>query len=412
MTTFTNPFTGDVIDPTDVSYAAYTIATSTALVWPVNGDTSTTVAARIMQITASAGSLSLSMPPANQVSVGQDALIRNVGANTFTIKTYTGSTIGTIAAGEAKYIYVTDNSTDTGVWGIFTFGTGTSAADASALAGYGLLAISTTLNQSHPTATLTVNQTMVLADRAQAYIWTGGAGTTNLPIGSVLGSSWFVLIKNNGTGTLNVTPDAAGGELIDGANYKAFAPGDSAFVLCTGTGYVTVGFGQSSQFAFTALTKPVTGGTVTLSSNEATNTIMTFIGTLVSNVTIVFPPVVNFYVISNQCTAGTYTMTVTTGSGATAVIPSNGQATVICDGTNFYNANTLLSGATSFSIVDGSAASPAINFSSETNTGIYRPGTGQFGLSILGTLRFNLSASGLAITGTGNFSAGVSGGSF
>jgi len=117
-------------------------------------------------------------------------------------------------------------------------------------------------------------------------------------------------------------------------------------------------------------------------------------------------------VISNQCTAGTYTMTVTTGSGATAVIPSNGQATVICDGTNFYNANTLLSGATSFSIVDGSAASPAINFSSETNTGIYRPGTGQFGLSILGTLRFNLSASGLAITGTGNFSAGVSGGSF
>ncbi len=129
MTTFTNPFTGDIIDPTDVSYAAYTIAADTALVWPINGDTDPNVAARIMQITASASNLSLSMPPANQVSVGQDALIRNVGANTFTIKTFTGTTIGTVAAGEAKYIYVTDNSTSTGVWGIFTFGTGTSGAD-------------------------------------------------------------------------------------------------------------------------------------------------------------------------------------------------------------------------------------------------------------------------------------------
>jgi hypothetical protein len=49
-----------------------------------------------MNVTATAGSLQLRMPPANHASVGQDALIRNVGANTFTIADYTGGVIGSL----------------------------------------------------------------------------------------------------------------------------------------------------------------------------------------------------------------------------------------------------------------------------------------------------------------------------
>ena len=107
-------------------------------------------------------------------------------------------------------------------------------------------------------------------------------------------------------------------------------------------------------------------------------------------------------------------MTVTTGivGGANAVIPAGGQATVICDGTNFYNANTTQAGATSLSLVNGTAGAPSLNFASETNTGVYRPGAGRFGISILGTARFDLSATGLTITGTGTFTGGVSGGTF
>ena len=138
---YVSPFTGDVIQPTDVSYRSVTLSANTQLNWPSNSTTNTDYAARIMQVTATAGSLSLYMPPANQNSVGNDALIRNIGANTFTVKDYAGTnTIVSVAAGESKYIYITTNANAQGTWGVIAFGVGTSSADAATLAGYGLVA--------------------------------------------------------------------------------------------------------------------------------------------------------------------------------------------------------------------------------------------------------------------------------
>ena len=136
-------------------------------------------------------------------------------------------------------------------------------------------------------------------------------------------------------------------------------------------------------------------------------------GTLLSNQTVVFPPVANLYVISNQ-TSGAFTFTATTGIAgkATATIPSSGQATLFCDGQNFYNANTTQAGATALSLANGSASAPTLNFSSETSTGIYRPGTGRFGISVLTTEIFEVNTTGISVTGTGTFSNGVSGGTF
>lgn len=410
---YNSPFTGNVVQPTDVSYRSVTLSANTQLQWPINGNATDDYAARIMDVTASSGGLSLYMPPANQTSVGNDAMIRNVGANTFTVKTYGGSnTIISIAAGESKYIYITNNSTEAGVWGNIAFGTGTSSADAATLAGYGLLASGATLNQSHPTTGLTPAYTFVEGDRAQTYIWSGGAGAVTLPLAQTTGDNWFVLLKNNGTGTLTVNTTSA--QLLDGGITKAFAPGESAFIISTGTAYVTVGYGVSTEFEFGVLTKPVTSGTYTLTASEASNTIQFYTGTLSGAVTVVVPPVVNLYVISNQTTAGGYTLTITTGIGgsATATVPASGQVTLVCDGTNILNANTTQAGGTSFSLVDGSAGSPSLNFSSEINTGIYRGGAGLFDISILGTKRFELSATGLSITGSGTFSGGISGGAF
>jgi hypothetical protein len=85
---------------------------------------------------------------------------------------------------------------------------------------------------------------------------------------------------------------------------------------------------------------------------------------------------------------------------------------VVCDGTNFFNANTVQAGATSISIVDGTAAAPAINFASEVSTGIFRPGSGQWAVSILGSSIFTVTSTGVTIAGTGNFTGGISGGVF
>jgi hypothetical protein len=243
-------------------------------------------------------------------------------------------------------------------------------------------------------------------------IWSGGTTTATLPLASATGSNWFTLFKNNGTGT--VTIGTTSSQLIDGAVTKSFDPGESALIISTGTEYVTVGYGVSTEFEFGVLTKPVVSGTYTLTASEAANTIQIYTGTLTGNVTIIVPPVVNLYVISNQCSAGAFTLTISTGAvGAnTATVPASGQATLICDATNILNANTTQAGGTAISLVNGSAASPSLNFGSETNTGVYRPGAGQFGISVLGNLVVDVSATGVDVTGAGNFTSGISGGAF
>lgn len=407
---YNSPFTGNVIQPTDVSYRAVTLSANTQLEWPINGNATDDYAARIMQVTATTAGLSLYMPPANQSSVGNDALIRNVGANTFTVKDYAGTnTIISVAAGESKYVYITANPTVTGTWGNIAFGTGTSSADAATLAGYGLVASGSTLNQSHPALTLVNAGTFATTNRAQTSVWDGGAGTYTLPSAVTLGNNWFTLFKNSGTGSMVISA----ADNIDGQSTKTFAPNESAFIVSTGTTYLTVGYGVSNQFFYTSLVKAVTTGSYTLTSSEATNTIQNYTGTLTGNVTVVYPPVVNLYVIKNSTTAGGFTLTVGTGSGTSVVIPSGQQVTLACDGTNFFNANTTQAGSvTTLSLADGNVGSPSLNFGNETNTGVYRASAGQFNTAILGVLRSTLSASGLAIVGTGNFTGGVSGGTF
>jgi hypothetical protein len=412
---YNSPFTGNVIQPTDVSYRAITLSANTQLEWPINGNATDDYAARIMQVTATAGSLSLYMPPANQSSVGNDALIRNVGANTFTVKDYAGAnTIISIAAGESKYVYITANPTVTGTWGNIAFGTGTSSADAATLAGYGLVASGSTLNQSHPALTLVNAGTFGVTNRAQTSVWDGGAGTYTLPSATTLGNNWFTLFKNSGTGSMVISA----ADNIDGQSTKTFAPNESAFIVSTGTTYLTVGYGVSNQFFYTSLVKAVVTGSYTLTSSEATNTIQTYTGTLTGNVTVVYPPVVNLYVIKNSTTAGGFTLTVGTGTGTSVTIPSGQQVTLACDGTNFFNANTSQAGAvTTLSLADGTVGSPSLNFGNEATTGVYRAGAGQFNTAILGVLRSTLSATGLTIAGsvagtTGTFTSGVSGGTF
>lgn len=412
MTTYVSPFTGDVIQPTDVSYRAFSLSQDTTLAWPVNGNATGNYAARIMEVTPTAGGLSLIMPPANETSVGTDALIRNMTATSFTVKSNTGATIITVASGKAEYIYVTDNSTVGGTWGIIDFGAGTSSADAATLAGYGLLAISTTLNQSHPASSFANGYTFISSDRAQTKVWASGSGNVSLPAVATVGNNWFFLLKNNGSGSLTVTPNGA--EIIDGSLAKTFAPGESAFVICTGTEWVTVGYGQSSTFVFNALVKPVTGGTYTISPTDAANTIQEYVGNLVADVTAIYPPAVNIYVISNQTTANGHSLTITTGvvGGANAIVPPGNQVTLICDGTNFLNANTVQAGATTISLINGTAGSPSLNFANEISTGVYRPGAGKFGISVLSNEIVEISATGMTVTGTGTFTNGISGGVF
>jgi len=414
MTSFVSPFTGNVIQPTDVSYRDISIAnTNLQLTWPINGSVTDDAAARIMEVSTT-GISELWMPPANQTSVGNDALIRNTGGEDFDVMDYDGvNIIVTVVPGEAQYIYITDNPDEQGTWGVIAYGIGSSSNDSATLAGYGLLAIGQTLNQSHTVNSFSSSYTAISSDRAASYVWTGGAGTLTLTSAVTLGNNWFMLVRNNGTGTLTISP--SGGILINSASTIGLQPADSCVICCSGAAFFTVGLGQSTQFNFTQLTKAVQSGSYTLTSSEASNVVQKYTGTLTNNVTIVLPQTIQVYYITNQTdgTGAEYEITFTTGAGGdVASVPAGQQVILLCDSVNLLNASTIAAGAVNISLVSGTAGAPALNFASETSTGIYRPGSGEFGISILGTKRFGLIASGLEITGTGNFTSGVQGGTF
>jgi hypothetical protein len=414
---YNSPFTGNVIQPTDVSYRAVTLSANTQLQWPINGNATDDYAARIMNVTATTTGLSLYMPPANQASVGQDALIRNVGSNSFTVKDYAGlHTIITIAAGQCQYIYITANPDESGTWGIIAFGTGTSSADAATLAGYGLFASGLTLNQSSPVSAFSSDYTAVNSDRATLFLWTGGAGTFTLPDAATVGNNWFTQIRNGGTGTLTVA--CQGSDTFNGSASVPLQQSDSCLIACSGTAFYSVGLGKNTQFNFSQLVKTVSSGTYTLTSSEASNTIQKYIssGSLTGNVTIIVPPTIQIYYVQNATSGGVsnYTVTISTGvmGGSTATILPNQQSTLLCDGTNLVNANTVVAGQSTVNLLDGSVGSPSLYFGSEPTTGVYRGGAGQFDIAILGAQMFALSATGLEIPGTGNFTGGISGGTF
>ena len=405
--TYVNPITGQTINPSQIGYEALTISADTELDWPINGTTSTDVVAAIIQVTATVSSLKLYLPSALQVSTGQSVLIQNIGANTFTVTDISGNTIVSIASGIAQYIFLTNNTTNNGTWSTVTFGAGTSSANAAALAGYGLTAISTTLNQQYAESSVFSSITLTLAYRAQFLVWSGGVGTITLPTASTVGNGWFVMVRNGGTGILTLTP--SGTDTIDAAATQQLQLTESLVIVSNGIdGYSTFAYGRSNTFAYTQLAKVVTGGTTTLTAVEYANVVQGYSGALLSNQIVVLPSTVQIYYLNNQ-TTGSFSLTFKTSavSAATVTVPQGQTLTVVCDGTNVYNSSSASGGTvTSLTINSGSAAAPSLNFTGNTNTGMYQPATNQVGFALNGSNALTLSTSGLFVP------AGVSGGAF
>jgi hypothetical protein len=405
MTSYINPYTGQTISPSQVGYVELTVSANTILQWPINGNTDNVVA-NIIEITATTTGIDLFMPPATSVSTGQSALIRNIGVNSFTVVDTSGNTIVSVASGIAQYIYVTDNSTINGSWETVTFGAGTSAANAATLAGYGLKAVSTTLNTVTPVTTFSSDYTLIPADQSSLYVWTGGAGNVTLPSASAVGTAWYIIIKNDGTGILNVL--AAGANTIDGQVSKQLQIEESLVVVSNGTTYFSYAYGQSSTFFFTQLTKNVTGGTVTLSAAEAASIIQEYQGVLTSNCTVIVPPTVQLYSFRND-TTGAFSLTFSTGAvGALTVsLPQNQTILAICDGTNVYNAQTSTSSfINALTLGNGSAAAPSLSFTGSPTTGLYLAASNQLGFAVNGLNAGTLTATGLLMP------VGINGGAF
>lgn len=387
---YTDVFGSQTLPPSDYGYVKLTVTTDTAVAWPYNADSTATVLAKITEVDCQSGN-KLTLPDATQVSVGEDILIRNVGSNTLIVNNAAGVQIATVAVGAASYFYLTDNTSVAGIFSVVGFGVGTSSVDAASLVGYGIKALGASLNQSHPVLPVASATTLDNTHRASLVVFTGGASTFALTAAATLGNDYFVLIRNDGTGTLTIDP--ASSETIDGLSTLQLQPSESLFLICTGTAWYSVGYGRSTLYQFTQLTKDVSaGGTITLSAAEAANKLVTFIGNPSGAVTVIVPAVVAvYYTYSAISTA--HTITVKTSAGSGASIDQGSRIIVLCDGTNVLSAQSATSN-TSLSLSDGSLAVPSLFFATKTNTGLYKYGTDGIGFSINGVDMFHMDTAG------------------
>lgn len=371
MTIYTDVFGGANIYPSEISYSSLTLTADVYLSWPEETSTNQNLATRIIDVTANAG-LSIYLPDASKSGTGNTILFNNVGANTVTVRNSTGTQVVTIASGELWQVYLTNNTTAAGTWQSLQYGAAVSQANASALAGTGIVAVGTLLSQSVPVTSFNTNYTSGANDRAKLLNWTGAGGTLTLPDATTVGNNWFIYLRNSGSGA--ILADPPGLITINGAVSLSFQPGDSAIIASDGANFYTIGFGQSATFAFdyTVINIPGTG-VYTLAGSELNRIAYRFTGALTGNRTVIVPATVQQYWVDNQ-TTGAYTLTIAPSGGGTGfIVPQASRAILYCDGTDVLNATTA-GLSTPISIANGgtgatTASAARINLGG-TSTGI------------------------------------------
>lgn len=398
MTTYTNVFGGETLPPSDYAFRAISLTANLTLYWPDNTD-GTDLLASLMNVTPDQAGWTITLPAANEVSTGRDFVMRNLGAHSFAVVDNASGALATIAAGESRYFYITANGTAAGSWSVFTYGTGSSAADASALVGYGLTVLTGTLNSDLPISGIAMAYTVSAVDRAQFLVYQSGTGTWTIPDHTSLPNGFWCAINNAGTGTLTLDAGSSG-TTIDESNTKSLQPGESLILAnsAAAQGWYTVGYGRSSEFAFTQLSVDVSAlsGTLTITSAQAANKLWYFYNTATGDNTITIPAVASVYFIRVGAIGAGNDLVFTTGSGSTVTISPNQSYTIYCDGTNVVSAQTVAVTST-VALDDGSASTPSLNFSLDADTGIYRSTTNVLGISAAGSMVATFGAAGMTL---------------
>lgn len=385
MPIYTSPFTGTVVQPTDVSYYELNFSANVQLYWPAVVNPQQVPAARIIDCTPSTSGLVISLPQADQGALGTDILIRNFGVDTFTVEDFDGIGSVSIAPGVSKYFYLSDNSTPAGVWQNVTFGAGTSSADAASLAGEGLVALSGKLNVNQNVVEISTPPTLNNASRANVYSWISGNNTITLPTANSLTAGWFIAFRNNGTGSITFAPQGA--STINDGSTLVVNPGDSGFIIFqqTTSNFFTVGLALPTNVTFTSSTYDVdsiVGNTLSLVSfAPIIQTYVALSGTRSVDLDVTLPATTQLYVLTNNTGQSAYNVTFqVSGSLQTPVSISDGTiALVLSDGNFLYVISQTSS--TTFLAINGTAAAPPFSFLTDTNTGMYLAGTNILGFS-------------------------------
>lgn len=392
---FTDVFGSQTVPPAEESFAEYAVTgTESHLVWPDQYGGQGLLLADITELTPSGGSVQVTLPPADAVSRGESFILRNRGAESIELLNTDSVPQALLLPGESLFLYIDDNATPAGGWSSFVYGTGTSAADASELAGRGLVVESGRLNANAEYRALNSNYLMSEIDRAQVLDATVGTLTIITPDAISVGNGFYAFIRNSSAGDLTV--EGSGSQTINSAPSLTMSPGDSIVLICTGTGWVTVGFGRSVSGAFSETIVNAAAGDIILGSDDVSGRMIRVTGVASSDITVTLPATDNIYFVSIDPSVGAFNVVFTTGSGLVSSLTANQRTVLSSDGTNVVSAVTTTVTST-LALVDGSAAAPSINFSLDPDTGIFRKANNVIGFAVGGVEAMSLTPTGATL---------------
>lgn len=403
---YTDVFGAQTVPPSEESYILHNIAgADNQFYWPEQYGGFGYLLADITEL-VSDGAAAVRLPVADGASVGESFLLRNRCLNDIQVNDASGAPAALLPAGHTLFFYVVDNTPPAGQWQIFTFGTGTSAADAVALAGGGLSVAAGRLQVSSEYRAINSNYPMIPDDRGQILDVVAGTLTVTTPDSATAGAGFYSYIRNSSAGDL--TLEGFGSQTVNGALSVSMAPGDSVILLSTGTNWVTVGFGRSVSGQFSEVIVNAAAGDVTLSSSDVAGRMIRVAGTATASITVTLPAIDNIYFVAVESGMGAHVVSFTTGSGATAALNANERTVLNCDGTNVLAAVTTTV-TSSLALVDGSATSPSISFSLDTDTGLFRKGNNVLGIAAGGVEVGSFGSAGFVGNVIGNVTGNVTG---
>lgn len=384
--TYVSPFTGTVVQQTDVTYHYIVLNDNYQFYWPQTAPPTEYALARIMDIEPTTTDQYIALPKANEGTVGTDSFIVNRGMHTFTVYNFDYTQSWTIDPGIGLYFYLNQNDNTAGYWETVVLGAGTSLASAAALAGTNLYVRNALLAVGFPIVEVNNPPTITNSNSGNTYVWQGGSNTIQLPAAATLDIAWFIGFRNNGTGQL--TFQAQGTSVINTNQSLTTNPGDSGLIFFNyqTNNFYTVGLSTPNVVTFTSATydvDAVVGNTLDLTSNAPIiQTYVALAGTRTQDLNIDLPPITQIYVFVNSTGQPGYDLkfNVSGSMSPPLTVGNNTVVLAISDGNTVVGLSTT-SVPGIFQAINGSAASPSYAFVNDTSTGLYLANPNVLGVS-------------------------------
>lgn len=246
-----------------------------------------------------------------------------------------------------------------------------------------------------PVVTRTTLYTTTTADRNKIINCTSGTFTVTLLAVALAGRGFAQVIRNAGTGLITVDPN--GGELIDGAATITLNTGDSCYIICDGTGWLSV-----ARFSNTLIIQAKTANYTVVNADRGTLIDYTTSGFTLT-LTAVATLLAGFNFTARNSGAGTVIIDPSAaelidGAGTLTLHPGQ-SVTLVCDGTSWKSIAT--NGSTILGVMQTTVSGTSKDFTG-IPAGVKRITVSLNGVSVSGTSIMQVQlgdAGGVEITG-------------